>query len=84
MHNFFKAKTKNFQLQKPHECNYCDATFTQKGDLNKHLNKNHVGDAIYSCTIEGCSAAFRLQVHLREHYRVHYQKNEKIEEEIDA
>jgi hypothetical protein len=48
-----------------------DMPFQISGDLFKHLQKNHVGDALYTC--EHCSATFRLKIQLRDHYKVHYQ-----------
>ncbi|XP_070507607.1 zinc finger protein 271-like [Chironomus tepperi] len=56
---------------KPHECQFCSNAYTSKGDLIKHLQKNHVGDSIYHC--EHCSESFRFKIQLREHYKVHYQ-----------
>ncbi|CAG9811826.1 unnamed protein product [Chironomus riparius] len=66
---------------KPHECQFCPNAYTSKGDLIKHLQKNHVGDSIYHC--EHCSESFRFKIQLREHYKVHYQgitKEERSEE----
>ncbi|KAG5666770.1 hypothetical protein PVAND_014780 [Polypedilum vanderplanki] len=54
---------------KPHECKFCDRAYASKGDLVKHMQKLHVGDAIYQC--DKCPRAFRLIVELREHQSEH-------------
>lgn len=59
---------------KPHACQYCDRAYTLKSDLVKHLQKNHLGNAIYRCTFIDCTEAFRLKVELSEHYRDHAKK----------
>ncbi|KAG5666564.1 hypothetical protein PVAND_014582 [Polypedilum vanderplanki] len=58
---------------KPHECQYCGTAYASKGDLFKHLQKNHVGNALYNC--EYCSASFRLKIQLRDHYKIHYKND---------
>ncbi|CAG9810684.1 unnamed protein product [Chironomus riparius] len=54
---------------KPHECKFCDRAYASKGDLVKHMQKLHVGDAIYQC--DKCPKAFRVIVELREHQHEH-------------
>lgn len=56
---------------KPNECSYCDRAYASKGDLVKHLQKVHVGSAVYKCT--KCSEGFPRIVELREHLLVHYE-----------
>lgn len=58
---------------KPHECTYCDRAYASKGDLVKHLQKVHVGHAVYRC--EKCPLAFPRIVELREHLQVHVEEN---------
>ena len=51
--------------------------YSQKNDLLKHMQRLHVGDALYNCTVvENCTAAFRLKSELVDHYKIHYQPSE--------
>lgn len=59
--------------EKPFQCSYCEMAYTQKGDLLKHLQRTHVGDALYCCEFESCLASYRLKSELTDHYKVHYQ-----------
>ncbi|CRL04950.1 CLUMA_CG018264, isoform A [Clunio marinus] len=59
---------------KPHQCNYCDRSYTSKGDLVKHLQKSHIGNAVYRC--EKCPEAFPRLIQLREHLQVHYEETQ--------
>lgn len=62
------------------KCTYCDQAYRQKGDLNRHLAKMHLGDNIYQC--DKCEKGFRLQIELRKHSYEHY-KNEKMSHNVD-
>lgn len=75
--NHLRQHTLKHTGEKPHECRYCQSSYTSKGDLMKHLQKNHLGDSIYNCSMDNCNASFRLQVELREHYKVHYLKQDR-------
>ena len=51
--------------KKPFKCNICDASFTQKGNLNGHVASIHEGKKPFKCSI--CDASFTKKGHLDGH-----------------
>lgn len=49
-------------------CQYCDKSFTHKGDYNKHLRK-HTKEQPFTCQI--CKRKFAHTSNLQRHYRLH-------------
>ena len=60
--------------RKPFKCNICDASFSEKGSLNKHVASVHEGKKPFQCTI--CDAKFGARGTLNSHVRtIHEGKN---------
>lgn len=55
--------------EKPHKCNYCEASFTSAIKLMRHIT-SHAGLRPYPCKI--CGRTFLLSHHLTRHMRSHY------------
>lgn len=55
--------------EKPHKCNYCEASFTSPIKLTRHIT-SHAGLRPYPC--KRCGRTFLLSHHLTRHMRSHY------------
>ena len=56
---------------KPHKCQECGKSFTQKAHLTSHM-RVHSGERPYKCTV--CQKDFTQQAHLQRHMRTHNQE----------
>jgi KRAB domain-containing zinc finger protein len=53
--------------ERPYQCKQCQTSFSQKGNLDKHIEMIHVGLAKFGCPHcnKYFTKKFNLQVHLR-------------------
>ena len=55
------------QKKKPFQCNDCDASFSQKGHLNRHIKPAHKGIKSFNFKCNDCDAIFSQKENLKEH-----------------
>ncbi|WAR20914.1 ZG26-like protein [Mya arenaria] len=55
--------------QRDFVCQYCDVTYVQQSQLNKHIKRKHSGSGKFACSMCGATFAFEqeLQTHKVEH-----------------
>lgn len=70
--NSLKAHLKTHAHERPHACDLCDARFTRRGDLERHIKVVHNKDRPFKCT--KCHRAFGDKKNLRWHLSNHDRK----------
>ena len=50
--------------EKPHECDKCDKTYRQKGDLKRHQDRDHERKT-FKC--DNCEKTFARKANLKDH-----------------
>ncbi|ORY39174.1 hypothetical protein BCR33DRAFT_649849, partial [Rhizoclosmatium globosum] len=51
--------------ERPHKCVYCNASFSRKHDLQRHVRTLHSKDRAHTCTV--CQTSFTTFDQLRRH-----------------
>ena len=70
--NSLKAHLKTHAHERPHACDLCDARFTRRGDLERHIKVVHNKDRPFKCS--KCHRAFGDKKNLRWHLSNHDRK----------
>ena len=60
-----KAHLKTHAHERPHACDLCDARFTRRGDLERHIKVVHNKDRPFKCS--KCHRTFGDKKNLRSH-----------------
>ena len=62
----------------PYECETCGASFTQYGNLRRHIRKKHKLQPLRTCTCLDCNKVFKSRYYLERHkIQVHSNKDSK-------
>lgn len=72
MHMLIHSKVKK------HSCNYCPKTFTQSGQLKRHVN-SHLNIRNYECPVSGCERTFVDPSSVTKHLVVHNKDDRKFQ-----
>ena len=67
-----KAHLKTHAHERPHACDLCDARFTRRGDLERHIKVVHNKDRPFKCS--KCHRTFGDKKNLRWHLSNHDRK----------
>lgn len=68
----FHRKMRNPLRQRTrHQCEFCAQSFSQLGNLKRHVNSVHFKIRNFVCPFDGCESAFALKSTLDVHYRQH-------------
>ena len=70
--NSLKAHLKTHAHERPHACDLCDARFTRRGDLERHIKVVHNKDRPFKCS--KCHRTFGDKKNLRWHLSNHDRK----------
>jgi uncharacterized Zn-finger protein len=54
-------------VNKPFQCNECEATFFKQFQLNEHIKKTHKEQEVFRCSFEGCGKEFNKECNLTYH-----------------
>lgn len=71
--NWFLTENSFVFVVLAYKCQYCDRSYRQSNDLNKHL-RIHLGENTRQCTI--CPQTFKYYAELRKHLEEHYKRGE--------
>jgi hypothetical protein len=63
---------------KKHSCQYCQKTFTQSGQLKRHIN-SHLNIRNYECPVSGCDRTFVDPSSVTKHLVVHNKEDRKFQ-----
>lgn len=63
---------------RPHKCNYCPKSFTQSGQLKRHIN-SHLDIRNYKCPEPGCERRFVDPSSVTKHLVVHNKEDRKYQ-----
>lgn len=64
--------------ERRHKCSYCCKSFTQSGQLKRHIN-SHLNIRNYKCTVQGCDRTFVDPSSVTKHLVVHNKDDRKFQ-----